>query len=331
MKPLCSVRLSNLRKSQNFPLYMTIVVFFLITLAASIRYTGFLSTQVFFSLLSDNAFLGIAAIGMTFVILSGGIDLSVGSVISLTSLLVAYLIEKSHLSPFVALGAAVFVATLLGTMMGWLIQRFSLAPFLVTLAGMFFARGLAQTLSLESIQVTEPTYQAMSGWQLAVGQGTGLTLVSVMFIVTLILAYIISRWTEFGRTTYAIGGDEQSAVLMGLKVKRTKVMIYAFNGFLAGLAGVAYSLYTSSGNASAAVGLELDAIAAVVIGGTLLSGGVGSLIGTLVGVLILGLVQTSITFEGSLSSWWTRIVVGLLVFVFIVMQRSFTRVQPEAA
>lgn len=308
---------------------MTIAVFCLITVAASVRYTGFFSGQVFFSLLSDNAFLGIAAIGMTFVILSGGIDLSVGSVISLTSLMVAYLIERSHFSPFAALGTAVLTATVLGTMMGWLIQRFALAPFLVTLAGMFFARGLAQTLSLESIQVTHPTYRAMSGWQLSLGQGTGLTLVSLMFLVTLAIAYVISRWTEFGRTTYAIGGDEPSAILMGLKVKRTKVMIYAFNGLLAGLAGVAYSLYTSSGNASAAVGLELDAIAAVVIGGTLLSGGAGSLIGTLIGVLILGLVQTSITFEGTLSSWWTRIVVGFLVFIFIVMQRSFTRVQPE--
>lgn len=321
--------LSKLKKDQNFPLYMTIVVFCLITVAASLRYTGFFSAQVFFSLLSDNAFLGIAAIGMTFVILSGGIDLSVGAVISLTSLLVAFLIERSQLPPAVALVAALAAATTLGALMGWLIQKFGLAPFLVTLAGMFFARGLAQTLSLESIQVTHPTYQMLSGWQLSVGQGTGLTLVSVLFLGTLAIAYVISRWTEFGRTTYAIGGDEPSAILMGLKVKRTKVMIYAVNGFLAGLAGIAYSLYTSSGNASAAVGLELDAIAAVVIGGTLLSGGTGSLIGTLIGVLILGLVQTSITFEGTLSSWWTRIVVGLLVFAFIVMQRSFARVQPE--
>jgi galactofuranose transport system permease protein len=317
----------RLSKDQNFPLYMTIVVFVVIALSASIRYTGFFSTQVFFSLLSDNAFLGIAAIGMTFVILSGGIDLSVGAVISLTSLMVAYLIERSHLPPVVALAAAIATATFLGAAMGWLIQRFGLAPFLVTLAGMFFARGLAQTLSLESIQVTHPTYQTLSGWQLSIGQGTGLTLVSVLFLLTLVVAFVISRWTEFGRTTYAIGGDESSAILMGLKVKRTKVLIYALNGFLAGLAGIAYSLYTSSGNASAAVGLELDAIAAVVIGGTLLSGGAGSMIGTLIGVLILGLVQTAITFEGSLSSWWTRIVVGLLVFVFIVMQRSFVRTQ----
>jgi len=140
----------------------------------------------------------------------------------------------------------------------------------------------------------------------------------------------LAHATEFGRTVYAIGGSEASALLMGLPVARTTVLVYTFSGFCSALAGVVFTFYMLSGYGLHAVGLELDAIAAVVIGGTLLSGGVGYVAGTLFGVLILGIIQTLIAFDGSLSSWWTRIVIGALLFVFCLLQRGFESRRPRS-
>ena len=140
------------------------------------------------------------------------------------------------------------------------------------------------------------------------------------YAVIFLVAIVIAHYTKFGRTIYALGGDEPSARLMGLPVARTKILIYTLSGFCSALAGVVYTFYTQSGNPASCVGLELDAIAAVVIGGTLLSGGVGYMAGTLMGVLILGLIQTLITFQGNLNTWWTKIVIGLLVLLFILLQ-----------
>jgi len=139
-----------------------------------------------------------------------------------------------------------------------------------------------------------------------------------------LLAVYLAHFTRFGRNTYAIGGSESSAVLMGLPVARTKMLVYAFSGFCSALGGVVFTFYMLSGYGLHAVGLELDAIAAVVIGGTLLTGGSGYVIGTFFGVLIQGVIQTIITFEGTLSSWWTKMVIGLLLFLFILLQRVFT-------
>ena len=144
---------------------------------------------------------------------------------------------------------------------------------------------------------------------------------ALVFLITLAMAVGLAHFTRFGRNIYAIGGNEQSAILMGLPVARTRIGVYALSGFCSALAGVVYTLYTSSGNPTAATGLELDAIAAVVIGGTLLSGGVGYVAGTLIGVLIFGIIQTAITFQGTLSSWWTKIAVGVLLLFFILSQR----------
>jgi simple sugar transport system permease protein len=142
-----------------------------------------------------------------------------------------------------------------------------------------------------------------------------------IFLLIVALGVYLAKATRFGRNVYAVGGNETSALLMGLPVGRTKIGIYAFSGFCSALAGVVNTFYMQSGNASTGVGLELDAIAAVVIGGTLLSGGVGTVFGTFLGVLILGIIQTILTFEGTLSSWWTRIAIGLLLLVFILLQR----------
>jgi len=283
-------------------------------LAASLKFKGFFSPDVFINLLRDNAFLGVATVGMTFVILTGGIDLSVGGMIGFTSILIASLMTKHHLHPVVAIGIALAIGSGLGTSMGYVISVFELPPFLVTLAGMFLTRGLALIISPETLSIDHPWYEKISGIKLALPS---------VFLIVIAIGLYIAHFRPFGRAVYAIGGSENSASLMGLQVGRTKLRVYALSGFCSALAGVLYTFYMSSGDANAARGLELDAIAAVVIGGTLLSGGVGTLVGTLFGVLILGVIQTAITFQGTLSSWWTKIVIGFLLLVFILLQKAF--------
>ena len=305
------------------PLAATTSLFLLIGAVGSVLYTGFFSLQVFANLLIDNAFLCIVAVGMTFVILSGGIDLSVGSMIALTTMVSAWLVEKHHWSPAAVIPLVLLMGTAFGAFMGLLIERFRLQPFIVTLAGMFLARGLCYVISIDSISITNPVYAMLSEMRIPVGGDASLSLSALLALGVVVVAVFVAHCTQFGRTVYAIGGNENSAVLMGLPVRATLVGVYTLSGFCSTLAGVVFTFYTLSGYGLHAVGLELDAIAAVVIGGTLLTGGIGYVAGTLIGVLMLGIIQTLITFDGSLSSWWTRIVIGALLFVFCVMQRVF--------
>jgi simple sugar transport system permease protein len=309
---------------RHLPLLGTIAVFVLTAGYGSVAYTGFFSAQVFLNLLIDNAFLCIIGVGMTFVILSGGIDLSVGSVIALTTMLSAALVEQHHWPAAWAIALVLAIGTGFGALMGWLIQRFRLQPFIVTLAGMFLARGLCYLISIDSISITDATYTAIAQTRVPLwSDAASITVGALIALAMVVLGIVLAHGTPFGRNVYAIGGSEQSAVLMGLPVARTTVLVYTFSGFCSALAGVVFTFYMLSGYGLHAVGLELDAIAAVVIGGTLLSGGVGTVVGTLFGVLILGVVQTLISFDGSLSSWWTRIVIGALLFLFCLLQRLF--------
>jgi len=314
----------NLRVlKRNIPFAATVLVCLALYGIASIKFRdqGFASWRVLILFFSENAFVGIAAIGMTFVILSGGIDLSVGSVVALVTILLGIFIQEQHVPPLAAIGIVLVIATIFGAAMGALIQFFNLAPFLITLAGMFLARGLALLLREGSIAIEGHLDPLVSRLTLPLGSELDLPATAVIFLGVFVLAVLAAHWTAFGRTVYAIGGNEQSATLMGLPVARTKVGVYALSGFCAGLAGVVNVLYTSSGNANAGIGLELDAISAVVIGGTLLSGGVGYVAGTLVGVITFGIIQAAIQFQGTLSTWWTRIVIGLLLLGFILLQK----------
>ena len=283
-------------------------------------YPGLLSTQVIFNLLIDNAFLLVIAVGMTFVIVSGGIDLSVGSVLALSTMIAAWLLHVAHWPPLLVIATVLALGTIFGAGMGALIHYFKLQPFIVTLAGMFLARGLCYLISINSITIDDPLFVAMSQTQLGL-LGGFVSPGVVIAVITLLLAIWLAHATPFGRAVYAIGGNEQSALMMGLPVGRTKVLIYAFSGFCASLGGVLFSFYMLSGYGLHAQGTELDAIAAVVIGGTLLSGGYGYVAGALSGVLVLGTIQTLIAFDGTLSSWWTKIVIGGLLFVFCIVQR----------
>lgn len=311
-------------QSKYIPLAATISLFVAMSVFGGVSYTGFFSAQVFLNLLIDNAFLVIVAVGMTFVILSGGIDLSVGSVVALSTIVLAKLVQHLHWDLMVAIPLVLAMGTLFGAFMGWLIQCFRLQPFIVTLAGMFLARGLCYLISIDSISITDEAYTVLAQTRIHLwSEGPMVSISAILALAVLAVAVFIAHGTEFGRTVYAIGGSEHSAVLMGLPVARTNVAVYALSGFCAALGGVVFTFYMLSGYGLHAVGLELDAIAAVVIGGTLLSGGVGYVAGTLFGVLTLGVIQTLIMFDGSLSSWWTRIVIGALLFVFCVLQRVF--------
>ncbi|PZO82197.1 MAG: sugar ABC transporter permease YjfF [Mesorhizobium amorphae] len=301
----------------------------LVTLAVAVvaygicvaQFPNMFSTRVLGNLLTDNAFLGIAAVGMTFVIISGGIDLSVGSVIAFTGVLIAVLVNFHGFHPLAAFVIALALATAFGAGMGAIIHYLDVPAFIVTLAGMFLARGLCFVLTTESIPITHEFYSTLQGMYYRMPGGGRLTLLGVGMIVVFLAGIVLAHFTRFGSYIYAIGGNRQSAELMGVPVARTTVLIYALSGFLSGLSGIAFSLYTSAGYSLSAVGVELDTIAAVVIGGTLLTGGAGYVAGTFVGIVIQGIIQTYIVFDGTLSSWWTKIVVGLLLFAFIALQR----------
>lgn len=305
------------------PLAVTIALFLAMAGAGSAFYDGFFSPQVFLNLLIDNAFLCIVAVGMTFVILTGGIDLSVGAVVALTTMISAQLVQRNGVSPWVAMPLVLAIGALFGAGQGYLVQRFRLQPFIVTLAGMFLARGLCYLISTESISITNPVYSAIAQARVPLGGDASISASAIVAVVVVLAGMWLAHATQFGRTVYAIGGNEHSAELMGLPVAATVVRVYMLSGFCAALGGVVMTFYMLSGYSLHAVGLELDAIAAVVIGGTLLRGGVGYIVGTLFGVLILGIIQTLIVFDGTLSSWWTRIAVGALLFVFCLLQRLF--------
>jgi len=311
---------------QTLPLWITLGVCLLMYVAAGLRYDNFFTPQVAVNLIGDNAFLGVTALGLTFVILAGGIDLSIGSAIGCTSVFIAAMIENHGWSAPLAIGVALLGGTIIGIVQGLLIAFFELQPFLVTLGGLFLYRGIGLLVSRESISLDNPMYVWLSGVEWHVRDGVDIPLAAMIFVVLLLLCVYVARWRPAGRAVYAVGGNEQSALLMGLPVRRVKIGVYAFSGFCAALAGVTATIYMSSGAALTGAGLELDAIAAVVIGGTLLSGGVGGPLGTLLGVLIFGIIQTAISFEGTLSSWWARIVVGLLLLAFILLQ---TLLQPR--
>ncbi|EIR1697576.1 sugar ABC transporter permease YjfF [Escherichia coli] len=294
---------------RNLPLMITIGVFVLGYLYCLTQFPGFASTRVICNILTDNAFLGIIAVGMTFVILSGGIDLSVGSVIAFTGVFLAKVIGDFGLSPLLAFPLVLVMGCAFGAFMGLLIDALKIPAFIITLAGMFFLRGVSYLISEESIPINHPVYDTLSSLAWKIPGGGRLSAMGLLMLAVVVIGIFLAHRTRFGNQVYAIGGNATSANLMGISTRSTTIRIYMLSTGLATLAGV---------------GVELDAIASVVIGGTLLSGGVGTVLGTLFGVAIQGLIQTYINFDGTLSSWWTKIAIGILLFIFIALQRGLT-------
>lgn len=314
-------------KSRFLPLIVTFIVFLALYAFCYSRFSSFGSMRVVCNLLRDNAHVGIAAIGMTFVILSGGIDLSVGSVIGFTGVFCALMIDREGYHPLVVFAMVLALGTTFGGVMGVIIHQFKIPAFIVTLSGMFLARGMAYVLTTESIRITHPFYIRVSKLVYIFPDKGRFTFAAGAFLAVLVLAFFIAHFTRFGRNVYAIGGNENAALLLGVPVGRTIISVYALSSFLATFAGIVLSLSKRSGDSTIAIGLELDAIAAVVIGGTLLTGGVGYVIGTFIGVLVPGVIQIYLILDGQLTPWWIKIVIGGLLLLFIALQKFLSTQQ----
>ncbi|HHX61479.1 MAG TPA: sugar ABC transporter permease YjfF [Epulopiscium sp.] len=318
---------------RNFLLFITMVLFVVMYVVGLIVFKekNFGNTQVFFNLFTSNAGLIIVSVGMTMVLIIGGIDISVGSLVAVTSMMLAAMMEKANMGVAPAILIVIIFGLVFGAIQGWLIAYLNIQPFIVTLAGMFFARGLTAVISLEMITITNPAFLAIAQNKIHLPFGGYInkkgmmiypyiypTVILALFIV--VITYFMLKYTKFGRSIYAVGGKEQSALLMGLDVKRTKLYVYMINGVLATLGGIAFCLNTTGAFVELARGFEMDAIAATVIGGTPLTGGVGNVFGTLFGVLIKATIETFVSFQGNLSSWWSKIIISALLAFFIVLQ-----------
>lgn len=324
----------------SFLLLITMALFIMLYVSGMIIFgdKNFGKPQVFFNLFINNAGLIVAAVGMTMVLITGGIDISIGSMIGMTCMLLAWMIEIQQMSVISSIVIVLVIGGIFGLVQGYFIAYLKIQPFIVTLAGMFFARGMTAVISSNMISITNATFLSMANSKLyipffaTVNKKGNLVYPYiypsvVIAIIVLVLVFLVLKFTSFGRSIYAVGGNEQSALLMGLNVRKTKLKVYIFNGFLAGLAGFVFSLNSCGGFVEQARGFEMEAIASSVIGGTLLTGGVGSVVGSLFGVLIKGTIESIITFQGTLSSWWTKIVIAALLGFFIILQSILSKIK----
>ncbi len=321
--------------SNTFLLIITIVLFVVMYVAGMIIFSeqGFAKPQMFLNLFISNAGLIVIGCGMTLVMITGGIDISVGSVTALVCMVSAYVMENKGMSAWMAVFFSLIIGICFGLVQGYLVTYLEIQPFIVTLAGMFFGRGMTAMVSTEMISIKNELFLKWANYRINMPFGSvnkkGRFIAAYIYptvVIALIVVIIISvmlKYSKFGRKLYAIGGNQQSAIMMGLNVKRTKMQAYVLDGFLAGLGGFLFCLNSCAGFVEQAKGLEMDAISSAVIGGTLLSGGVGTVIGTLFGVLIKGTITSLITTQGTLSSWWVRITLSALLCFFIVLQAVF--------
>jgi ribose transport system permease protein len=297
-----------------------LVLLVLVGIIASIRYERFLTEENLLNVLRQNSMLGIVALGMTFVILTGGIDLSVGALLAVAGVIAANLADQGLI---IALVAAVAATTFLGLINGLVIAKARIQPFIVTLAMMIAARGLALAATGEqSIRITNEDF-------IWLGRGSiGFLPVPILIlIVAFAIGWLVLNQTRFGRNVFAVGDNDEAARLMGLNINRVTIAVYAISGALAGLAGVMLASRLGAGQPVAGTGYELDAIAAVVIGGTLLTGGQGSVLSTLVGVLLLGVIFNLFNLEGTISPWWQLVLRGVILLFVVVVQNRLTKLK----
>lgn len=325
----------------SFLLMITIGLFAVMYIAGMIAFNdqGFAKPQMFLNLFISNAGLIVIACGMTLVMITGGIDISVGSITALVCMSAAYAMENKGMSAWAAVAISLIIGLMFGIVQGYLITYLEIQPFIVTLAGMFFGRGMTAVVSTDMISVKNELFLQWANYKIYLPIGTvnkkGAFIPAYIYptvIIALLVVLVISimlKYTKFGRGLYAIGGNQQSAVMMGLNVKKIKMQAYLLDGLLAGLGGFLFCLNSCAGFVEQAKGLEMDAISAAVIGGTLLSGGVGTVIGTLFGVLIKGTIASLITTQGTLSSWWVRITLSALLCFFIVLQSIITSMKKK--
>ena len=311
----------------SFLLLITIVLFFVMYAIGCVIFKeqGFAKTQNFLNLFISNAGLIVIGVGMTTVMITGGIDISVGSFVAMACMMLAWMMERAQIGAVPAVLIVLVTGIVFGLVQGFLVAYMDIQPFIVTLAGMFFARGMTAVICKEQVSIPFGGYVNRKGVMIY----PYIYPTVVIALIILILAFIMLRYTKFGRSIYAVGGNEQSALMMGLNVRRVKLKAYVLDGFLCGVGGILFCLNTLGGFVEQAKGFEMDAIASSVIGGTLLTGGVGNVIGTLFGVLIKATIEAFITFQGTLSSWWTRITIAALLCFFIVLQSILAMVKKK--
>lgn len=317
---------------QNMLLTITIAVFLLMYICAVIFLgSGFLKPQTFFNILNENAALIILSCGMSLVMITGGIDISVGMLTALVCMSCAVNLDYNGGNVLTSILIALGIGTAFGLVQGYLIAYLEIQPFIVTLAGMFFAKGMTTIVNATQFNVANEEFQALKATRITVpGMGSYNKLgnyvpayVEIGVIVALIVVaavFAVLRWTKLGRGFYAIGGNSQSANMLGINVKRTKFLAYLICGILAGIGGFVYFLHVGSGSPSHASGAEMNAIASSIIGGTMLSGGSGNIIGTLFGVLSLSTIKNIVASLGLDDAWWTNITVAAMICLFLVVQ-----------
>ena len=323
---------SNNITDTNLLLTITIVVFFLMYIAAVLfQGKGFLKPQTFFNILNANAALIIVSCGMSLVMITGGIDISVGGVTALVSMCCAVYLDMHDGNILVAGLIALAIGLAFGVVQGFLVAYLDIQPFIVTLAGMFFARGMTTIVNTNPFNVENEAFIALKETRINVpGFGSVnklgkyvdayIEIGVVVAVLVVILLFCILRWTKYGRRFYAVGGNSQSALMLGINVKRTKFLSHLLCGFLAGVGGFVYFLHVGSGSASHASGMEMNAIASSIIGGTMLTGGVGNIIGTFFGVLSLSTIQNIVSSAGLDQAWWTGITIAAMLCLFLVVQ-----------
>ena len=327
----------------NLLLLITVVVFVLMYAGAMIFLgEGFLKAQNFFNILMSQSALIITACGMSLVMITGGIDISVGGVVALVSMCSAVYLDFKGGNLFVSILIALGIGLAYGVVQGFLVAYLDIQPFIVSLAGMFFARGATTIVHSNPFNVENEAFVALKDTRIVVpGLGSVnrlgkyvdayINIGVIIAILVVVLLFVVLRWTKLGRAFYAVGGNRQSALMLGINVKRTRFVAHVLCSLLAGVAGYVYFLYVGSGSPSHASGMEMNAIASSIIGGTVLTGGVGNIIGTFLGVLSLSTIQNIVSSIGLDDAWWTGITVAAMLCVFLVIQSIVMARKKKAA
>ncbi len=316
----------------NLLLIITIAVFIVMYICAVVFLKkGFTKPQTFFNILNENASLLVLSCGMTLVMITGGIDISVGQVTSLVCMACAVHLEQKGGNVITSMLLALGIGLAFGIVQGFLVAYLEFQPFIVTLAGLFFAKGLTTIISSDRISITNEAFVKLCKYEVTIPflgsvNKKGIFIpayVEVGVVVALamvVILFCLLKWTKLGRNFYAVGGNNQSANMLGINVKFTKFLAHVLCGLCAGIGGYLFFLHACSGSPLHAQGAEMNAIASSIIGGTLLSGGVGNIVGTLFGVLSLSTIKMIVTSMGFDDPWWTNITVAIMLCIFLLVQ-----------
>jgi simple sugar transport system permease protein len=296
---------------------------------------------MFLNILNANAALIITAVGMSIVMISGGIDISVGGVVALVSMCCAVYLDYHDGSIIGSIFIALGIGIAYGIVQGFLVAYLDIQPFIVSLAGMFFARGMTTIVNTAPFNVADEEFNVLKLTRINVPfmgsvNKKGIYVPAyveigvIIALLIVVLLFVVLRWTRLGRSFYAVGGNKQSALMMGINVQKTKFLSHLICSTLAGIGGYVYFLHVGSGSASHAMGMEMNAIASSIIGGTMLTGGVGNIIGTLFGVLSLSTIQNIVASAGLDQAWWTGITIAAMLCIFLLIQSIFMAQKKKA-